>query len=259
MKKIIFLLTFSVFFTFSSEGQNVGDSHQTRLGFTSKIRSQILDDSLEIFTHLPFNYKKDKDNPLVLLLDPHAAFKAFSACTELLAYDRSIPTCIVVGFPQYKYVKFDSVSIEADLNLLAKFMDEELLPYLNSKYNLTSTIIWGPGGTTGLISSYMMLEFPDLFDAYISDIPDFSLISDKAYSKNAFDKIKDTNVKYYLFGSRSNDIYNEAFLNNLKSNAPKGLKWNYNISEEPNKIIYRLTNYMHALELFFSNAEEYGH
>ena len=256
MKKNIFILTFAVFLTLSSIGQNVGDSHQTKIGFTTKIKSEILEDSLNIFTHLPFNYKKDKEFPLILLLDPHAAFKAFASCTELMAYDRSIPSCIVVGFPQYKYVKYDSLSIEANLNLLAKFMDEELLPYLDSKYNLTKTIIWGPGGTTGLISSFMMLEHPDLFDAYISDIPDFSLITHKTNSKNVFDKLKDKNVKYYLFGSKSKDIYNEAFLNNLKSNAPKGLNWNYSISEEPNKIIYRLNNYMHAIEMFFNDTVE---
>lgn len=151
MRKIFFILTFPVFFILSSIGQNVGDSPQTKLGFTTIIKSEVLDDSLEIFTHLPFNYRSDREFPLILLLDPHAAFKAFSSCTELMAYDRSIPVSIVVGFPQYKYVKYDSLNIEADLNLLAKFMDEELLPYLNSKYNITSTIIWGPGGSTGLI------------------------------------------------------------------------------------------------------------
>lgn len=252
LKKISFVLTFSVLFAFSSTGQNVGDSPQTKLGFTTIFKSELLKDSMEIFTHLPFNYKKDREYPLIFLLDANAAFKAFASCTELMGYDRSIPLSIVVGFPQYKYVKYDSLNVEANLNLLAKFINEELLPYLDSKYNITKTIIWGPGGTTGLISSYFMLEYPDLFDGYISDIPDLTLISNKTNSKNAFNNLKDKNVKYYLFGSRSKDIYNEAFLNNLKSNAPKGLNWNYSISEEPNKIIYLLNNYMHAIELFFN-------
>ena len=255
MKKIIFILTFSLSFTLSLIGQNLGDSPQTKLGFTTIIKSEVLEDSLEIFTHLPFNYKKDKEFPLILLLDANATFKAFASCTELMGYDESIPLSIVVGFPQYKYVNYDSLSIEANMNLLAKFLDEELLPYLNSKYKVTRTIIWGQGGS-GLISSYFLLEYPDLFDGYISDIPDFRLITNKTNSKNAFDKLKDKNVKYYLFGSKSKDIYNEAFLNNLKTNAPDGLNWHYNISDEPNKIIYFLNNYMHAMELFFNDAEE---
>lgn len=255
MKKVIFILSLSVVFTLNLSGQNVGDSPQTKLGFTTTIKSEILDDSLNIFTHLPFNYKKDRDYPLILLLDPHAAFKAFASCTELMAYDRSIPTCVVVGFPQYKYVKYDSLSIEGSLNLLAKFMDEELLPYLDSKYNLTKSIIWGPGGT-GLISSYLMLQYPDLFDGYIADTPDLSLITKRTNSKDAFENLKDKNVKYFLFGSQSKDIYNEDFLNNLKTNAPAGLNWNYSISDEPNKIIDRLNNYMHALELFFTETVE---
>jgi len=255
MKKIIFILTFSVFFTLSSIGQNIGDSPQTKLGFTTIIKSEVLEDSLEIFTHLPFNYKKDNEFPLILLLDPNAPFKAFAASAELMGYERSIPTCIVVGFPQYDYVKYDSLYIEANMNLLAKFLDEELLPYLNSKYNITKTIIWGQGGS-GLITTYLMLEYPDIFDGYISDIPDLTLITNKTNSKSAFDKLKYKKVKYYLFGSKSKDIYNEEFLNNLKSNAPKGLKWNYSISEDPNKIISLLTNYMQALELFFNDNEK---
>ena len=255
MKIIISILTFSILLTLGSSGQNVGDSPQTKLGFTTKIKSEVLDDSLNIFTHLPFNYKEDKEFPLILLLDPHTAFKAFASCTELMAYERSIPTSIVVGFPQYKYVKYDSLNIEASMDLLAKFIDEELLPNLNSKYNFTRTIIWGQGGS-GLISSYFMLEYPDLFDGYIADIPNFRLIAHKTKSKKAFDKLKDKKVKYYLFGSMSKDIYNEAFLNNLKTNAPKGLNWHYNISDEPNKIVYFLNNYMHAIELFFNDTEE---
>jgi len=101
-----------------------------------------------------------------------------------------------------------------------------------------------------------MLDKPDLFDGYIADVPDLSLISDKVNSKDAFDNLNDKNVSYFLFGSRAYDVYNETFLNNLKSNAPKGLNWHYNISDEPNKIIYFLNNYMHAIELFFNDATE---
>ena len=253
MKSIILLLTISLIFAINSIGQNVGDSPQTKLGFTTRIKSEILNDSLNLFIHLPFNYKENKEFPLILLLDAHTSFKAFSACTELMAYDRSIPTCIVVGFPQYKYADFDSANIESKMDKLARFIDEELFPYLDSKYNLTKTIIWGP--RTEIIT-YLMLDKPDLFDGYIADVPDLSLISDKVNSKDAFENLNDKNVSYFLYGSKAYDVYNETFLNNLKSNAPKGLNWHYNISDEPNKIIYFLNNYMHAIELFFNDAEE---
>jgi len=97
-----------------------------------------------------------------------------------------------------------------------------------------------------------MLDKPNLFDGYIADAPDLGLISDKVNSKDAFGNLKDKNVSYYLFGSRAKGVYNETFLNNLKLNAPEGLNWHYDISDEPNKIIYFLNNYMHAIELFFN-------
>jgi len=249
MKTIVLALTMSLAFTVNSIGQNVGDSPQTKLGFTTRFESEILNDSLNIFIHLPFNYKKDREFPLVLLLDAHTSFKAFSACTELMAYDRCIPTCIVVGFPQYKYADFASVSLDNKMDKLIGFIDRELFPYLESKYNITKTIIWGQGTE---ITTYMMLNEPDLFDGYIADVPDLGLISAKVNSIDAFENLKGKNVDYFIYGSSAKDDFNEAFVNNLKSNAPKGLNWYYNISDEPNKIIYFLDNYMHAIELFFN-------
>jgi len=253
MKKLISTFFISIFFSISLIGQNTGDSPQTKLGFTTRIKSEILNDSLNLFIHLPFNYKKDRKFPLILLLDVHTTFKAFSACTELMAYDRSIPTCIVVGFPQYKYADFDSISIDSKMDKLSRFIDEELFPYLDSKYNYTTTILWGQGTE---ITTYLMLDKPYLFNGYIADVPDFGLISDKVNSKDAFGNLKNKNVNYYLFGSSVKGVYNETFLNNIKSNAPEGLNWYYNISDEPNKIIYFLNNYMHAIELFFNDKKE---
>ena len=138
MKNIILTISIFLIFVSTSIGQNIGDSPQTRLGFTTKIKSEILNDSLNIFTHLPFNYNKDKEFPLILLLDAHTSFKAFSANTELMAYARTIPTCIVVGFPQYKYADFNSTNLKNKMDSLAKFISQELLPYLNRTITLVN-------------------------------------------------------------------------------------------------------------------------
>ena len=68
----------------------------------------------------------------------------------------------------------------------------------------------------------------------------FAIGKEDVSSSDAFENLKDKNINYYLFGSIKNNIYDERFLNNLKANAPKGLNWHYNISDEPNKIIYFL-------------------
>ena len=56
-----------------------------------------------------------------------------------------------------------------------------------------------------------MLEYAVLFNGYISDVPDPSLLQDKVHSKNAFNKIQDKKLDYYQYGNISNHIYNEAF------------------------------------------------
>ncbi|WP_075591179.1 alpha/beta hydrolase-fold protein [Labilibacter marinus] len=252
MKSYILIVAIMISFYANAIGQNIGDSPQTKVGFTTKIGSKILNDSLNIFTHLPFNYKEGKGFPLILLLDAHTSFKAFSASTELMAYARSIPTSIIVGFPQYKYADYDSSNIDSKMDIIARFFDNELLPYLESKYNITQTIIWGQGTE---ITTYLMLDKPDLFNGYIADVPDLNLISGRVNSKDAFANLEDKNVDYFIFSSKAEESQIQLFLDNIKANAPKGLNWHYSVSEEPNKIIYFLNNYMHAIELFFLDKE----
>lgn len=251
--KTTFLILCCVFIvSMGSNAQNVGDSPQTKIGFTQKLKSTYLNDSVKFFIHHPYKYQPDKEYPLILLLDGNSTFKAFSACTELMGYDRSIPPCVLVGFPQYQYADFNSENLESKMDKLIQFMEKEMLPYLHSKHNITETLIWGQGGQSGLICNYIMLEKPDMFNGYISDVPDFSLIKDKVVSKNAFNNIKNENRYYYLLGSSAEHVYNEQFVRNLKTNAPKELKWSYHLNAEPNMISYFIGNYMKAIELFFN-------
>lgn len=251
MRKTILLL-FVILFAINVKAQNSRDTLHTKVGHVVYVNSKHLDDNVKLFVHHPFNYKPEKEFPLIVLLDGNSTFKAFSCSAELMGYDRSIPLCIAVAFPQYKYAGFTEENFEVRMKKLSLFIEEELMPNLRSKYNISHTIIWGMGAETGLISTYMMLEKPDVFDGYIVDVPELTLISDKAYSSNAFEKLENKSVKYFLFGSSYEHEYNEKFIKNLKANAPEGLKWSYSVSDEPNMIISFLNNYMHALESFFN-------
>ncbi len=223
MKSIVFIIALAILISSNLFGQDNRDSLYTKVGFTIKLKSQVLNDDVKLYIHLPFNYNEDKEFPLVFLLDACTAFKPFAASTELMAYEKSIPSCIVIGFRQYDYVDFKSGDIEAKMGKLYRFIGQEVFPYLQSKYNLTKSIIWGQGGSAGLISTYFMLEYPGLFDGYISDVPNLTLISDKVNSESAFKKCEGEYVSYYLFGSETYNFYNESFINNLQKNAPEGL------------------------------------
>lgn len=254
MKKII-VFVFVLFFTSNFLiGQNSRDSLHTKIGFSIMLKSEHLEDSVKLFIHLPFCFKPQDEYPVIFLLDANSSFKAFASAAELMAKEKSIPCCIVVGFPQCKYVPNNKDNLEANIGKLMNFCGAELLPFLHSKFNITETIIWGQGHS-GMISGYIMLEKPDLFDGYISDVPNFNLISEKVKSENVFDNLQDKNVNYYLFGSSAINFFNESFLNNLKSNAPQGLNWKYNVVDETNAIIHFLINYMHAIESFFNETK----
>ena len=97
-----------------------------------------------------------------------------------------------------------------------------------------------------------MLNYPDLFDGYISDIPDFSLLNKQEYSAEIFDPVKDKKIDYYIFGNSHIKGLNKEFIENLENNSPEGLNWEYNSTDETNPIIHFLVNYAHALEMFFN-------
>lgn len=177
MKYAVIVIAFFLLLPLGVKGQAKVDSARFTIGSAVFIDSKYLNDSVLVYVHFPAMNESQQEYPLILLLDAYSSFKSFSSCAELMAHEKTIPSCIVVGFPQRKYTDFETSNLEFKMDKLARFIDEELFPYLEKKYTITKTIIWGQGKQSGLISSYFMLNYPDLFNVYISDIPDLSLLN----------------------------------------------------------------------------------
>jgi len=121
-----------------SYGQQNRDSLFTTLGYSAKIESEYLNQTKTIFIHLPFRFDVNKEYPLVVLTD-FMAFKPLSSTTEIMAYNQTIPWCIVVC-PMTKNVKeeyspvIDYNSKKINGGKTISFYEQELFPFLQSKY-----------------------------------------------------------------------------------------------------------------------------
>ncbi len=237
-------------------GQNTEDVRFTRIGHEFKLESKILNQTKTLYIHLPFGYKSDKEYPLVLLLD-HMAFKPLSSITEIMSYERSIPKSIVVSLVTYDtknayspIINDISTMINGGKTML--FFEKELFPFLESKYKISTKILWGQG-LSGTFSSFVMLTKPKLFDAYISNMPKMNLIDTTFDFNESIKKINQKDVFYFLTGNSQveTDKMTKRFIGRLESNKNPHLKWHYEEQSDSNFIAQIVNSYIYGIEKFF--------
>jgi predicted alpha/beta superfamily hydrolase len=177
MKKSILIFA-SLFFMVSS--LKAQEKRKTDSLILSKRYSKILSEERKIIVHLPLNYSKEssKKYPVMYVLD--ASKLDFDISDRLFAYSSAeiIPECIVVGLmnnkgkreldltPPFMQIEVDSTdSPYGKGDQFLKFMETELIPYIDSTYRTTNyrTIIGH--SRSGLFVLYTLIENPSLFNA----------------------------------------------------------------------------------------------
>lgn len=252
---IILISTFQIIF-----GQQNRDSLFTTLGYSTRIESEYLNETKTLLIHLPFGFDNNKEYPLIILTD-FMAFKPLSSITEIMAYNQTIPWCIVVcpmttnAQDEYSPVN-DNLSEKVNGGKTISFYKKELIPFLQSKYKISKKILWGKG-FSGMFSTFVMISKPDLFDAYISDTPSLELIETKINIDNIFEKIGSTKVSYYLTGNSTvdNDNLTPIFLDKLKNVRISNFTWDYVENNDTIFISKILTNYAHGLNFLFNETK----
>ncbi len=261
MKKIKVLFVILSVISQISLGQQSRDSLFTTLGYSTKIKSEYLNQAKTLFIHLPFKFDKNKEYPLIIITD-FMAFKPLSSATEVLAYNQTIPWCIVVcpmttNVPNEYSPTIDNDSEKINGGKTISFYEKELFPFLQSEYKISKKILWGKG-FSGMFSTFVMLSKPDLFDCYISDTPNLELMEKKINAENTLEKIGETKISYYLTGNMTvgKDGTSLTFLNKLKSLQMRNFKWNYVENNDSIFISSILTNYIHGLNFIFNGTDD---
>ncbi len=255
MRKLNLIILFILFVSLSY-GQTKKESKYTNIGFSTEIDSKILNRHQEILVHLPFGFNPEKNYPLVVISD-FMAFKPLSSITEIMAYNKTIPYCIVVCpvtiHPREDYSPLiDTTSNNINGGKTIEFFENELFPFVEEKYNISKKIIWGQN-YSGMFTTFVMLTRPDLFDGYISDIPLLSADKIDIEKDDCLKNIGDQPVFYHISWTKLAPRQNEMnkFIAKLDSEAPKNLNWHYTEESDSVLITHIVTNYTYSLSEFF--------
>ncbi|MCG9792857.1 alpha/beta hydrolase [Flavobacterium algicola] len=183
MKKIALLL-YTLFFSTAvlSQGNiSIGKEH--------KIFSKALNEERTVWVYLPKDYNNEKFSPakypVVYLLDAENSFHSFTGMQQSLERGpyASIPQMIVVGITNTNRTRdltptkvgiADSQDKRQDMfqdsggnTNFIQFLEKELRPYIDSNYSSSGYSILNGHSFGGLTATNILLNHPDLFNAYI--------------------------------------------------------------------------------------------
>lgn len=175
------------------------------------IASLKLNETRNLKIQLPRNYNpEDKlQYPLVIVLDGDYLFEPFTGNVDYQAYWGEMPECIVVGINQGENREED-LFYDKEIYFPAhegasffEFIGMELIPFLESKYNVSKfRIVAGHDLSANFINYYLFKDYP-IFRAFILLSPDLapemtSRVRDRLTTLN-------TSIFYYM-ATAENDL-----------------------------------------------------
>ncbi|GGG38365.1 alpha/beta hydrolase [Bizionia arctica] len=162
---------------------------------------------LKILLPRGYNSEDKTEYPLVVVLDGDYLFEPVVGNLDYQAYWEDVPQCLVVGINQAETRQKDLSYSEdnyfpvQDSASFFEFIGFELIPYIESKYNVSDfRIIVGHDLSANFLNYYLFKEQP-LFRAYISLSPDLAPQMDSRLQSKLV--TLDSNVFYYMATSDS--------------------------------------------------------
>nr|WP_321221098.1 alpha/beta hydrolase-fold protein [uncultured Psychroserpens sp.] len=169
-----------------------------------KFESRKLNSSRELKIKLPDNYDPESDlkHPVIIVFDAEYLFEPVAGQVSYQTYFDEMPKSIIVGVVQGKERFYDSYYDEVSGlpfesgDRFYKFIDQELIPYLDSNFNTSKfKVAVGHDLMGNFINSFLFHETP-VFQAYINLSPDFK----GTMNENVATRLEwlDNDVFYYM-------------------------------------------------------------
>lgn len=207
MKKLLFLFATAVFFTacqFSSTPETSPlPEPQFVIGNMDSLHSNILDETREIWVHVPGNQGdglfSQVKYPVLFLLDAPDHFHAVTGMIKHMSGNAISPEMVVVGIPNTDRTR-DLTPTHVDVvfgdstfartsgggDAFLEFMEKELIPYVENNYPVTGYRTFVGHSFGGLIAVYTLYTKPELFSNYVAIDPslwwDYPVMLDMADS-----------------------------------------------------------------------------
>lgn len=207
------------------------------------IQSDQLDENYDLYIGLPIGYNQRRKYNVLYVLDANVTFGMVNDIVRLLSFEQN-PQVIVVGIAYKDFNEwmkkrgrdfmpnYGSNVKDTEVSKFYKFLQSELIPYINGSYNTNATENTLYGHSSGAVFGlYAMLTNPSHFKNYILTSP--SVDEDKGYMKNLealyFSNNKSLSVNLYTSIGKSEKssfmtMY-YAFVEVLKSRDYEGLNF----------------------------------
>lgn len=176
MKKLIFFILFSLFV-------NLLQSQETkplRIGDIRTLHSTVLNEDRTLNIYLPSGYDTSKSYPVIYVLDGsmNEDFLHITGLVQFFNMTFSMPDCIVVGIANVDRRRdFTFPTTVSDLKkkypttghseAFIRFIDTEMLPYINKHYQTNDTRYLIGQSLGGLLATEILLKKSALFSHYL--------------------------------------------------------------------------------------------
>jgi len=154
---------------------------QIVIGTVDSLYSQVLQEQRAVWVHVPEAFDSTKQYPVIYLLDAPEHFYAVTGMLKRLS-PIQMPESIVVGIlntdrtrdftpTNVSFSRGHKTETSGGANNFIKFLNQELKPFINSKYPTESNATIIGHSTGGLFVLYVYLHHEASFDNYLAIDP----------------------------------------------------------------------------------------
>ena len=274
----LFFFQFSVNAQLAVKIELTEDNQLLGLGTQHILKSKILQEDRPIIISLPIGSENNQDDyPVLYLLDGLGNIKHQVGTVELLTESGVIPPMIIVAIESLDRAR-DLTPSNAGEDAYAgtntdipqsggapkflQFLERELIPYVESKYRTHPYRLLEGHSFGGLFSTYVLMNKPELFDAFIIQAPalwwnkeEMTGQAKKFFnSNNSLDK----SVYFGTGGAEGWGMRQELarYVDVIKQNPPKNFRWKHEeiVGDEEHDDSRLLLNY-YGLKFVFSDLK----
>jgi len=161
------------------------------LGKRISLESKVLNETRDLYIYLPEGYgQSDQSYPVMYVLDGETNFTISAAIVNYYARIQQIPQMIVIGIPNvarnrdFTPIVNDRMQNSGGANNFIKFLDEELIDFVDNTYRTQNYKILFGHSLCGMFSVYTLFTNQAIFDAHIAASP-YLMINDNYVIKKA--------------------------------------------------------------------------
>lgn len=255
----------------TEDGQLLG------LGSQHMFTSKVLGEDRPILISVPVGYDEtDAKYPTLYVLDGLQNIKHVIATSEFLAETGLMSPLIIVGIQSIDRAKDltpskagegvyggagSGIPQSGGAPLFLKFLEEELIPYVDTTYRTHPYRILEGHSFGGLLSTFALMQDSDLFDAFIIQAPALWWNNEEMTEKaKTFFKVNSKLSKTVYFGIGGDDGLGmrqelKKYVEVIKNNTPNGFRWKHEeVGDEDHDQARLLLNY-HGLRFIFSDLK----